>query len=310
MPHAARTDLRPEEWADEFGLYLPDETTPYPPDRLPLARVRGGEVVNNVEIFVRHADAPEGIWVSVNGRPLQDSEGNRVGGVIVIRDITTDKFAESALLAGQEMERKRISRELHDSVSQSLSALILETEIIKQELPESETAPRGVFDSHINRLQTLDEDISRVARQLHPSLLERFGLVAALQQLSDEITRRGELAVDFSFQDVPSAIVRSSELCLYRVAQEALRNVARHAGARQATLSLQGECGRLILCVEDQGAGFDLDAVAGKARLGLVNMRERVRIAGGSLSIHSRPGRGTRIEVQVPAMRAANVQAH
>jgi PAS domain-containing protein len=119
----------PLQWgsaAEEFGLFLPDKVTPYPADDLPLARVLKGEAVDGLEMFVKIPGAAEGIWTTITARPLQDGSGNLVGGVVVIRDTTALKFAQEALLAGQEAEGQRIARELHDSVCQNLCSLILD----------------------------------------------------------------------------------------------------------------------------------------------------------------------------------------
>jgi signal transduction histidine kinase len=291
------------EWASlvqECGLYLPDTLTPYPADELPLARVLKGDVVDGLEIFVRAPHVPGGIWTTVTARPLKDCNGNIAGGVVVIRDTTALKFAQGALLAGQEAEGKRIARELHDSVSQDLSSLILDMALLLRELPASFGSVCNRINSQKEKLMELAEEVHSVCCQLHPSVLERIGLNQAMEQLCREFTERKGLHIRFSHGDTPASLPPAAALCLYRVAQEALRNIVRHAQTSHAMVLLSATPGGLHLTIQDDGVGFDPKTVDGKARLGLVSIRERVRLVGGSLSIHSEPGHGTRIDMRVP----------
>jgi PAS domain S-box-containing protein len=295
----------PLEWvsvAEEFGLFLPDKLTPYPADELPLARVLRGEVVDGLEIFVRASRVPEGIWTTVTARPFHDGDGRLVGGVVVIRETTALKLAQGALLAGQEAEGRRIARELHDSVSQDLCSLILDLAQLQQELPGSLGNVCDRINSQKEKLMKLSEDVHSVCRQLHPSVLERIGLNQAMEQLCKEFTDRRGLQTWFSHGDTPASLSVASALCLYRVAQESLRNIVRHAHTKHATVLLSATRGGLHLSIEDDGVGFDPKTVNGKARLGLVSMQERVRLVGGSLTIHSAPGQGTRIDLRVPLL--------
>jgi signal transduction histidine kinase len=284
------------------GLFLPDTLTPYPVDELPLALVLRGEIVDGLEIFVRAPQVPEGIWTTVTARPLRDANGNFAGGVVVIRDTTSLKFAQGALLAGQEAEGKRIARELHDSVSQDLCSLILDMAQLQTELPGSLANVCERINSQKEKLMKLSEDVYSVCRQLHPSVLERIGLHQAMEQLCREFTRQKGLHIRFLHGDSPASLPVASALCLYRVAQEALRNVVRHAQTKHVTVLLSATRGGLHLSIEDDGVGFDAKTGSGEARLGIVSMQERVRLAGGSLSIKSAPGHGTRIDLRVPLL--------
>ena len=286
--------------AEEFGLFLPDQLTPYPADDLPLARVLRGEIVDGLEIFVRVPHVPEGIWTTVTARPLQDGNGRSAGGVVVIRDTSALKLAQGALLAGQEAEGKRIARELHDSVSQDLCSLILDMAQLQAELPGSLGSFCERLNSQKKKLMDLSEEVYAVCRQLHPSVLERIGLNQAMEQLCREFTKRKGLHIRFSHGDPPASLPVASALCLYRVAQEGLRNIVRHAQANHAAVHLYTARGGLQLSIEDDGIGFDPETVDGKARLGLVSIRERVRLVGGSIAIHSEPGHGTRIDLRIP----------
>jgi two-component system, NarL family, sensor kinase len=142
-----------------------------------------------------------------------------------------------------------------------------------------------------------------LSRQLHPSILDDLGLVDALRSECLSLEQRDGITARCYALDVPADIPRDVALCVYRVAQEALRNVARHAQALQATVRLTANDRELVLCVRDRGVGFDV-ATRRKSGLGLESMRERVRLVQGRLTVRSQPGKGTRITLRVPLHRS------
>jgi signal transduction histidine kinase len=150
------------------------------------------------------------------------------------------------------------------------------------------------------RLKGLSNDVRRTAYQLHPSILEHLGLVDALETYCSDFSAQEGIKVDFRVRKVPGPIPKAVALCLYRVSQEALRNIAKHSGAAGACVTLAGKGDRIMLTVEDQGRGFDPSVIEGKRGLGLISMKERVTAAGGFLTIEARPGAGTRVQVQIP----------
>jgi signal transduction histidine kinase len=149
-------------------------------------------------------------------------------------------------------------------------------------------------------LVRLSEDVHALSYQLHPSVLEDLGLVAALKAEGEHFTRRESIPVEVKVREIPEPVPRSAALCLFRVAQEALRNVARHARARTVEVSLHGLEGGLQLAVRDDGCGFDPAAQRDRPSLGLASMRERVHLLDGELDIDSAPGHGTTILAWVP----------
>jgi signal transduction histidine kinase len=142
--------------------------------------------------------------------------------------------------------------------------------------------------------------VHTLSHQLHPSKLEQLGLVAAVRGLCQELTLHHGLGVKFAHADVSGPIPESIALCLYRIVQEALRNVVKHAATDHARVELVTTAGAIRLRVSDDGAGFDSASVRAGDGLGLVSMRERLYLVGGEIAIDSRPGGGTRISVRVP----------
>jgi PAS domain S-box-containing protein len=202
------------------------------------------------------------------------------------------------LLEAQELERRRVARELHDDVNQELALLAIEAELMARPAAGAHPAGAARAGELAARLKELSSAVHDLSHQLHPSKLEHLGLVAAVRGLCKELRQGHGLEVEFIHHPEPGAIPQEVALCLYRIVQEALRNVLRHSGTRRAAVSLAGASGGVSLCVSDDGRGFDPRAAGGG--LGLVSMRERLHLVGGEIAIDSRPSGGTRIRVRVP----------
>jgi signal transduction histidine kinase len=202
------------------------------------------------------------------------------------------------LMTAQETERRRIARDLHDDLTQKLTLLSIEIAQLPRDARaagELAAGVKGVSD----RAREIAADVRSLAYQLHPSRLEILGLVAAVQGVCDDFATQHGLRVDFDHPDVSAAIPLDVALCLYRIVQEALQNVVKHSGAAEASVSLSGKSGVLDLQIADRGAGFALDA-GEPAGIGLVSMRERINLVGGTIVIDSAPGAGTRVCAKVP----------
>jgi two-component system sensor histidine kinase UhpB len=197
-------------------------------------------------------------------------------------------------LAAQEGERLRIARELHDEVGQQLTALVLRLSRARRDSgPALEPA---LVEAQDLARESLD-DVRRVARELRPEALDDLGLPSALAALCERLSAQAGLRVDQRLQPALPPLTDEQELVLYRVAQEALTNVLRHAGTDRAGLALGVDGGDLVLEVRDDGHGFDVDAVAAT---GLAGMRERALLVDAGLEIESEPGRGTAVRLALP----------
>ncbi|MFE0154291.1 HAMP domain-containing sensor histidine kinase [Nonomuraea sp. NPDC059007] len=200
--------------------------------------------------------------------------------------------ASAHALAAQEAERGRIARELHDEIGQSLTVALLGLKRTRDRAPAELTAELEHTQEAIRA--SLDE-VRQVARRLRPGVLEDLGLHSALTALATDLSQTGSVHVTRSLASVP-ALAADVELVLYRIAQESLTNVARHAGATTASLTLAVEDGEVVLRVTDDGRGGVREHGAG-----IRGMHERALLIGARLSIHSPPGGGTRITLTVPA---------
>ncbi len=209
------------------------------------------------------------------------------------------------VVRSQEDERARLSRELHDGVSQLLVSvkLVLETALNRlAQAPADGGAVAPVLGMALNRLETVFNEVRRVARNLRPALLDDLGLQAALQHLAREMQDASGLRIDIDCRGVPRPLSDEAATALYRIAQEALTNVERHANARRVELTLSYAESGVALVVQDDGSGFDLERVQRDPRggIGLRNLRERIASLGGEFDIDSAPG-GTRIRAYLPA---------
>jgi two-component system CheB/CheR fusion protein len=229
-------------------------------------------------------------------------------------DITPRKLAQDALrrsedqlrrltanlLTAQEEERKRVARELHDDVNQRMAMLANEVATLERTLPGSDRLLRKQLRSLREQVDQLSDDLRRTAQHLHPSALEHFGLVTALESHCSDFLKRHQIQLKLTHRSVPESIPVEVSLCLYRVTQECLHNIAKHSGAGQVAVEIRGNEEGLLLSIADNGTGFDPGLVADQSGLGLVGIRERVRLVDGIVSINSQPGHGTKIDVRVP----------
>ncbi len=201
------------------------------------------------------------------------------------------------LFTMQEEERRRVARELHDDVAQRLSAVQLLHERSRREVDGKRTEE----DEAIHKaLDSLNTDVRAISHRLHPSILEDLGLVEAVHTLVRDFEERENILASFINVSVPETIPMLASTTVYRVAQEALRNVAKHAGKAHVKVLLEGEEGRLKLEVRDSGLGYDQEAEEPTGGLGLISMKERARVAQGTLEIQSSLGRGTAVLLSVP----------
>jgi len=208
------------------------------------------------------------------------------------------------LVAAEETERGRVSRELHDRLGQDLTALKLGLQIIRKQGACPPTLGESVskLESLADRLM---QDIHRLAWELRPAALDDFGLEMALRRYTDEWAALSGVPVDFHSPGVNARrLAREVETTLYRIAREALTNVFRHASARRVSVLLERRVDHVSLIVEDDGRGFEAAAMlrvpATEGKLGLLGMQERATLAGGSAEIESSRGAGTTVFVRLP----------
>ena len=253
------------------------------------------------------------IWIDTIARPVFDKNGVLTAMQGAGRDITATKLAEKELIRSRsehqalnerlinelEEERRYLSREIHDGFSQEIAALIIET----GNFASSSTGEnRQKAQSMMAQLRKLAEDMHRVARQLHPSILTDLGLPAALRGECNALAEQTGIPVAFKLRSLPETIPEKISLCLYRVAEEAFQNIRKHARASavEVKVLLSATRGHLVMTIKDIGDGFDVAEVRAKGGLGLVRMEERVRLIHGILSIESAPQKGTVVTVRVP----------
>jgi PAS domain S-box-containing protein len=211
----------------------------------------------------------------------------------------TLKFLGSRLIAAQEEERKRIARELHDDLNQRMAVLSIELEQLGQKIAKSPALRKRIQKMQL-QAQEISSDIHRLSYKLHPSKLDHLGLAAAVKSLCDELSLRGKLRVHFHQSEVSADLPNDVTLCLFRIAQETLRNCVKHSGAEFVQLLLTKTDHAIRLSISDNGCGFDTRSDLMNKGLGFISMRERLRLVDGEIKICSEPQRGTRIDVLVP----------
>ncbi len=206
------------------------------------------------------------------------------------------------LVTAEEEARRRISQELHDDLCQRLAALALGLKAVRRQLPEGDSRRREL-DELGGDLGNAAEDLRRLSHDLHPAILERRGLADALRDHCEEVERRCSLPVRFTLQGARGGIVSlpsALSLGLFRIAQEALANAVRHAGAQEVHVALEIEAEAVYLSVADDGGGFEPEEVRRRGGLGLAGIDERAQLLGGRCRITSATGAGTEVRVFVP----------
>ncbi|WP_342349758.1 PAS domain S-box protein [uncultured Nitrospira sp.] len=239
----------------------------------------------------------------------------------IVRDVTARKATEQALhrreqeleqsqdelralgaqlISAQEDERRRLSRELHDDMNQRLAVVAIEIQSIQRTLPESDPMQKTL--QHLNdQVSSLSDNVRHLAYQLHPSILDDLGLVVALQSSIKDFSQWENIPVTFQPRDVPHNLPQNIASCVYRVTQECLRNVAKHAEASQVFVEVVGLEAGLRLVITDNGKGFIPQAVRpGTHGLGLIGMKERIRVVQGKFNVKASKGKGTTITALIP----------
>jgi PAS domain S-box-containing protein len=283
---------------------------------LEALRSRAGSASARSELSFKAGDGSP-VPVSISLAPLRlDGSAAVIGVIGVVADISELKRAEelrarftTQVLAAQDDERRRVARELHDETGQSLTGLLVGLRTIEGARTLAEAVERGQQLGEIVARTLLD--VGRLARGLHPRVLDDLGFAAAVTGQVQEFAELHGIAVDARVK-VPDAdrLPPLLQTTLYRVLQEALTNVARHADARHVRVRLGREAATLTLCVQDDGIGMTPQAAPGPLRagkhrgLGLESMRERVALLGGSVHVESEPGKGTTVAVRIPLQGA------
>ena len=259
-----------------------------------------------MEIRLRRHDG-EYRWVLSRGVPMFNSDGSFAGYIGSAIDITERKLAEEALftvnqklIEAHEEESARIARELHDDICQQLAIVSMRFGALKQSPPASAAEFTQAIGAATEQIANLASDIQALSHRLHPARLELLGLEAAVAGLCDELSHRQGVQIDVHLENIPTGLSREIAVCLYRVLQEALQNAVKHSGSPRAAVSITGGVDNINLTVEDSGVGFDSHGAMRDNALGLTSMKERLKLVGGQLSIHSERGRGTMIHALVP----------
>src|SRR5271157_714275 len=265
--------------------------------------------VRDLEVRIRRKDGQirttlgSAELIEVNGKPCTLS---------VIADVTERKRAEEALVSlsgrlieAQDEERKRIAREIHDDYNQRVAMLAIDLEQLAENVGDSSGETSQKVHELFDRVSELGADLHSLSHRLHSSTLESLGLLVGLEAFCKEFAEQQGVQVDFVHENVPHDVPADAALCMFRITQEALRNIKKHSGANRAEVRLEQLDGRLHLSVSDRGRGFNSNKPPAERGIGIHSMEERLRLLGGKLEIQSRPMEGTRIDAWLPLKMAS-----
>ncbi|MCX6897704.1 MAG: histidine kinase [Verrucomicrobia bacterium] len=289
-----------------FRRFLPVE------DRAALRSLlkRAGKSGSKIQVLLNAGDGSH-TPVQISIRPLTKNGFNGATIGMVLADMTEARRNEEMLRALthrvvqlQEAERGRVALELHDNITQLLCAILFRSQALADKLSARDGPAKKEAAKLRELLGEAAEEVERISRNLRPSVLEALGLVAVLRAAGTEFADRTGVAVKLACVQLPAPLPAGTELALYRILQEALKNVEKHARARHVTVCLRLRGAFVQLAIHDDGIGFDPDhhpaGRKGKGGLGLLSMRERASYVGGTLKIKSVRRAGTKIEVRIP----------
>jgi PAS domain S-box-containing protein len=246
-------------------------------------------------------------WILDIGVPRFNADGTFAGFIGSCLDITDRKLAEEALssvgrrlIEAHEEERTWIARELHDDIAQRIALLVVELEHCDPQVSGSMDDLHENLQLASQRVSDLGKDVQALSHRLHSSKLEYLGLATAVRSFCHELAEQRNVQIEFKQADIPAEIPKEISLCLFRVLQEALQNAIKHSTDQNFTVEMRGTKEGISLTVSDSGIGFDWQDAMNRRGLGLISMRERLRLVNGELSIQSEPGRGTTVVARVP----------
>jgi PAS domain S-box-containing protein len=258
-----------------------------------------------MEYRIRRNDG-EYRWILDTGVPRFNADGNFAGYIGSCLDITDRKLAEDTLasvgrrlIEAHEEERTWIARELHDDIVQRIALVAVELERYDRQAADATSGVQDHISQALQRLSDLGKDIQALSHRLHSSKLEYLGLVTAAHSFCRELSDQHKVRIVFKHSDIPAAVPKEFSLCLFRVLQEALQNAVKHSGAQDFAVELHGTQDGISLTVSDSGVGFDWHEAMNHRGIGLISMRERLRVVNGELSIQSAPGHGTIVLARV-----------
>jgi two-component system, NarL family, sensor kinase len=262
--------------------------------------------------ITRERDWPEGLFprlrllgeIFLNAlQRKQAEEASRETETILRQNASDLRGLAGRLIHAQEEERSRLARELHDDLAQRLTVFAIDVGRLEKQLMGSPAPVREALREMENSIVKISEDVHSLSRQLHPSILDDLGLINAVESECTSFSRREGIDVVFKHENIPRVIPKDVSLSLYRIIQEGLRNISKHACAEHISVSLKSLDHDVLLSVQDDGIGFDWAEVKKNPGLGFSSMRERARLIHGEISIQSQPEKGTVITLRVPFSR-------
>jgi len=288
------------------GKYLDDIIAPHDREeaaRLTQAVLRGGAAHGTAQ-----RRRKDDTLLDVEFHGIRVFSGDKfIGAFAIYQDITERRRSEEKLQAlrnrltrAQEEERSRIARDLHDDIGQRLALLSIDLEQLKLASLNNGGSFARELEALLRTASEVTTDVHNVSRRLHPSQVELLGLAPALRNFCREFAQRNSMEILFTTGPSTCKLSEEAALCLFRVAQEAIRNIQKHSGCSEALVELEEVAGSLRLRVSDRGAGFDPASPEAAQGLGLLSMEERLRSIGGELFVRSCPGSGTCIEASIP----------
>jgi signal transduction histidine kinase len=296
----------PDDFVYEDGSYMPREERP-----LSLS-LQKKQPVRDIVLGFRNTVNDERVWLLVNADPIMDEKNNLLHVICTVKDITDRKKLEQELLVeqishqkaltqatidGQEKERREIGKELHDNIGQMLTTTKLYLDLAKT---TADDATIEMVSLALKSISDVINEIRSISHALVPPTLGDLGIIESIEELINSIGHVQLLQIDFDYFDFnEDRVPENQQLMLFRIIQEQLNNVVKHADASRVQIIIKNNRGELRLEIKDDGKGFD--KALGRKGLGLMNIKNRAELFSGKMEIQSAPGKGCSLKVVIPA---------
>ena len=285
-----------------------EEIKSYYPDKYESSRLIEGAY--EAEDFFP-ALGEHGTWLHFTASPIENEDGEIIGAIETLQDITQGKqlqenmrFYVEQITRAQEDERKRIARELHDETSPPLLLLIQQVDTITSSTKRLSKSLAEALENLRRRAVEALEGLRRCAQNLRPRILDDLGLIAALEWMAEDLEKNYGIYTRVEVSGIQPSFPDEVQILLFRIAQEAMNNIRRHAKASKAVVKLESGHDSIKMTISDNGKGLEIpgqvNELAKSGRFGIVGMSERARLLGGDLIIKSKPGKGTKVFTQIP----------
>lgn len=289
-----------KEWVGEYGFYQPENGEKIKMAEVPLIRSLNGEILDDIDLIAKSPGGTEDVYIIASSRPVKDGDNKIIGALAVYHDITErikneKKIKETTKLLrefanglqnAREEERAYISREIHDELGQSLTAIKIDLSWLKNKILTADSAAQEKINSILGLIDETVNKVRKISSDLRPGILDELGIIPAIEWQAEEFNKHTGIECEFNCGLNELKISKGKATTIFRIVQESLTNITRHANATKAKIKLEKEGQCIYLSIEDNGRGIFGENFSDLNSLGILGMKERTQKLGGKFAIN------------------------